>query len=58
MCSGKLVPVHVKSLGFGGCAEVKFSCSDCGEQMINLVNSVELAFSRQMACSLAMQVLL
>ena len=31
MCSGKLVPVHVKSLGFGGCAELKFSCSDCGE---------------------------
>ena len=58
MCSGKLVPVHVKFLGLGGCAEVKFSCSDCGERMINLVSSVELAFSQRMACSLAMQVAL
>ena len=55
-CSGKLVPINVKSLGLGGCAVVKFSCSECGERMINLVSSVEVAFSRRMACSLAMQV--
>ena len=56
MCFGKLVPVHVKSIGLGGCTEVKFSCSDCDERMINFVSSVELAFSRRMACNLAMQV--
>lgn len=34
---------------------VKFSCSGCSEQMINLV-SVDVAFSWHMACILAVQV--
>ena len=55
-CIGKLVPTNVKALGLGGCAVVKFSCSDCGERMINLVSSIDVAFSKRMACSLALKV--
>ena len=55
-CTGKLVPINIKTLGLGGCAVVKFSCSNCNERVINLVSSVDVAFSRRMACSLALQV--
>ena len=49
-CTGKLVPINVKTLGLRRYAVVKFSCSNCGEQMINLVSSIDVAFFWCMAC--------
>ena len=46
----------MRSVGLGGCAVIKFSCSDCSEQMITLSSSVDVALSRRMVVSLVMQV--
>ena len=55
-CTGKLVPVNIKHVGLGGSVTVKFSCTGCAERMLNLASSNDIAFSRRMVCSLALQV--
>ena len=55
-CTGKLVPVNIKHVGLGGSVMVKFSCTGCAERMLNLASSNDIAFSRRMVCSLALQV--
>jgi len=55
-CTGKLIPVNIKHVGLGGSVMVKFSCTGCTERILNLTSLTDIAFSRCMVCSLALQV--